>query len=159
MQDVLPFGRIKVKQRTAPIALLRGSDYSQAADEADVTSRTIRRWFKLPDFQEAFRAARVDFYAACRSQVVAARAEAFEALRTMARYSSSPGETVRSSMFLVDYRGRPEMSESLARRDAITHRFNKLGQFTPGKAGQVDSSGAKTERIAADFDFPVDDAS
>ena len=81
--------------------------------------RTIHRWHRLADFQSAYRAAIDDLYTACHSQVVAAHAEAFEALRKMARYSSTPGETARTSMFLVDYLARPELSESLARRAAM----------------------------------------
>ena len=158
MQDLLPLDRLNVKQRTALITLLRGGDHAQAAKEAYVSIRSINRWRKLPDFDAAYRAAIVDFYAACRSQVVAAHAEAFEALRRMAGYSSTPGEAARSSMFLVDYLARPEIAESLAHRAAMTHRFNKLGQLSPGKTGQVDSPSTKTEPIAANFNLSSDDA-
>ena len=156
--DELPFDRLKPKQRTALIALLRGGDYARAAAEAYVSERTIRRWRRLPDFEEAFRAARVDFYSACRSQVAAAHAEAFEALRKKARFSTAHGDTVRSSMFLIDYLARPEMAKTMARREATTHRFNKLVQFAPGKSGQIEPSVTNSHRIAAHSDFPSDDA-
>lgn len=158
MDELLPFDRLKPKQRTALISLLRGSDYSWAARDAGVSVRTIHRWRRLPDFQTAYRAASDDFYTACRSQVVAAHAEAFEALRRISSFCSVPGEAIRSAMFLIDYLARPEMSESLARRGAKTHRFNKLVQFAPGKPGQTETSDTKTLPIAANLDLPADDA-
>lgn len=152
----LPFDRLKPKQRIALLALLRGGDEAGAAKEADVSERSIRRWRRLPDFEEALRGARVDFYSACRSQVAAAHAEAFEALRGKARYCSTPGETVRSSMFLIDYLARPEMAETIARREGTAPRFNKLVQFSRGKSGQSRPSDANSRPILANLDFPPD---
>jgi hypothetical protein len=158
MREPLPFDRLKPKQRIALLAVLCGHDEARTADEANVSTRTIRRWRKLPDFEEALQAARVDFYSACRSQVVAAHAEAFEALRVKAGYCSTPGETVRSSMFLIDYLARPEMAKVLVQREPKINRFNTLVQFSPGKSGQIRPSDTNSRPISANLDFPSDDA-
>ncbi len=92
----------RVKQHKALAALVSGRTRQQAADIADVTERTLERWFSEPEFRaELEERSRYILEAAMRRTQAASNA-ALDALQRNLEYPSPPSIQVRAAIALLD---------------------------------------------------------
>ncbi len=110
MPNTPPFDRLTRTQRIAVISIVSGESPSETAQRVRVTTRTIRNWHKLPDFQEALADASRDFFAACRSHLNTSLAVAFHTVMHTAGNSFSETERLKASLFLLDRVGHSAMT-------------------------------------------------
>lgn len=110
MSNTQPFDRLTLAQRRAVISIVSGHPPSRTARAAQVTDRCIRRWRKLPVFQEALADARRDFFSACRSHLNSSLAVAFETVLSTADYSWMDSDKLKAALFLLDRVGNSGMS-------------------------------------------------
>ncbi len=141
MTESLPYDQLKTAQRTALLALLKGDSI---ADRLDITTRTLRRWRRLPLFQTAYAAAQADFFSACRSEISRARAAAFGSLHQVARSCFDTATQVRAATTLLEYVSRPEMSAKPPSKPYYPIVFNNLDQFSPDNGGHPRTFADKT---------------
>ncbi len=145
MTEPLPYDQLKFAQRTALLALLKGDPFDGIADRLDITTRTLRRWRRLPLFQAAYAAAQADFFSACRSEISRARAAVFGSLHQVARSCFDTATQIRAATTLLEYVSRPEMSAKPPSKQPQPNVINNLDHFSPDNGGHprtfVDKTG------------------
>ncbi len=144
MPESLPYDQLKFEQRTALLALLKGDPFDSIADRLDITTRTLRRWRRLPLFQAAYAAAQADFFSACRSEVSRARAAAFGSLHQVARSCFDTATQIRAATTLLEYVSRPEMSTKTPPKQPQPNVINNLTPISPDNGGHPRTFADKT---------------
>lgn len=93
------------KQERVIAALLSEPTVTAAAEKAGVGERTLRRWLLLPDFQDAFRAARRQIVEDALSQLQGATGEAVATLRRNLKCGRA-GDEIRAAIAILDQSSR-----------------------------------------------------
>jgi hypothetical protein len=110
------------KQETAIAALLSTSTIKDAAEACGLTTVTLWRWFQLPEFAAAWRAARRQVVENAITQLQTAASEAVETLKRNLTCRNEAVEVRAASLIieqavkgveLVDLQERVERLESL----------------------------------------------
>ncbi len=110
------------KQETAIAALLSTSTIKDAAEACGLTTVTLWRWFQLPEFAAAWRAARRQVVENAITQLQTAASEAVETLKRNLTCGNEAVEVRAASLIieqavkgveLVDLQERVERLESL----------------------------------------------
>ena len=156
MTEPLPYDQLKTAQRTALLALLKGDPFDNIADRLDITTRTLRRWRRLPLFQAAYAAAQADFFSACRSEITRARAAAFGSLHQIARSSFDTATQVRAATTLLEYVSRPEMSTKPPSKQSQPSVLNNLTPISPDIGGHPRTFADKTGPQPVTTSLPAD---
>jgi hypothetical protein len=87
-------------------ALLTEPTIAGAAKKAGVAESTVHRWLKDPEFQSAYRAARLSVVEAAVGRLQQAAGEAVETLRTALK-AERDGDKIRAALGILEhaYRG------------------------------------------------------
>jgi transposase len=128
---------LRAVQRRAIIVLLATGSPSQAAEAVGVSLRTVRRWQASRSFAEALRDAARDSAGEALSQLLAAGAEAVEALREAVR-TGSPALRVRAAQILLE-------NGLKVAGDDLDQRIAKLEE----QAWSTDSNGPALRSLSA----------
>ena len=156
MTEPLPYDQLKPAQRTALLSLLKGDPFDNIADRLDITTRTLRRWRRLPLFQAAYAAAQADFFSACRSEISRARAAAFGSLHQVARSCFDTATQIRAATTLLEYVSRPEMSTKTPPKQPQPNVINNLTPISPDNGGHPRTFVDKTGPQAVKPHLPAD---
>jgi hypothetical protein len=95
-------GKVARKCEEAIAALLNYATIDQAAKSIGVHERTLRRWQKRPEYQAAFRAARLQLYELASSRVLYLSTAALLALHRNLT-SGNPAVEVRAAQIIFQH--------------------------------------------------------
>jgi hypothetical protein len=118
-------------QNTVLAALVTGSSYVDAAKEAGITDRTIRRWRESnPEFELALR----DHIQAVRESIIIAASVATQsAIRTLANIAANPDhpQVLRAIQMLLNLSGPlPQIKEPTSKEEVADEQtFAPLQRF------------------------------
>ena len=114
------FGR---KQEQAITALLTQRNVDEAAKAADIAPKTLWRWLRLPEFQEAYRKARRQAFAQSIARLQqASSAAATTLLKIMLDQNAPPSTRVRAAECVINQGSRAMEIEDLEVRIAVLER-------------------------------------
>jgi hypothetical protein len=110
------------KKEEAIAALLKQPTIERAAGAAGVSSKTLQRWLRIPEFQEAYRKARWDKFSQLTAQFQYACSFALETLRKVLNDSGTPAASrISAAQFVV------HTAQALAEED-LQVRVQRLEQ-------------------------------
>lgn len=109
---------LRPNQRLALESLLAGSTFTQAAERAGVTDRTLRRWRKTPEFAEALSDGQHEAHTAARARLLALTTAALDALEIGLR-DGTPWQRARVGLRLLEGLGHLTGHVQLAGRVAF----------------------------------------
>jgi len=109
-------------QRLALQALLRGASQADAATEAGVGDRTLRRWLHDPDFLAALRQARCELWTETTSRLQRAAALAVDTLCEVMESAEQPYARVQAARVVLEFTARALDLDALSGRAAQIER-------------------------------------
>lgn len=119
-----PAGNLRPQQIVAARALAMTGHSGEAAAQARVSERTLRRWGTEPAFAAAVRAESRTIGSEATSALLAAQGEAVRVLRAAMRDAHSPATRVRAAVAVLSI-GQQVAADDLDHRlDALERRAN-----------------------------------
>ncbi len=124
ISDDIPIGhgsQYELKKDAAIAALLKNANIEQAAKAVDVDAQTLRRWLKIPDFRNTYRAARRELFAECVAGLQWASSIAVQTLtEIMLDTTFSASSRVRAAETVLNHvRQGMEVEDLLVRIEAL----------------------------------------
>jgi len=113
-----PANDLTAQQHRAIISLLQCNAHKDAAAQAEIDERTLRRWLALPHFRKAYRAALNEFATEGIAQAMKTTSEAVAALRANLKASGNVSNRAAQILLEVVLRSTDKF-EVLDRLDAL----------------------------------------
>jgi hypothetical protein len=124
--------KLERKMEQAILALLTARNTEEAAKSVGVSVKTILRWQKLPDFDRAFREARLGTF---RQSVARLQQASVPAVTTLLKMlvdpSTPPGVKARCAYYILDQTKKAVETEEIEARLAELERTTEMAK--PGK--------------------------
>jgi hypothetical protein len=95
--------KLSHKQELAIAGLLQLPTIDAAAQAAGVSSSTMKRWLKRPDFRAGYRQARRELVEDAVGRVQAAAGQAVDTLLSIAKDGAKDGDRVRASVAILEH--------------------------------------------------------
>jgi hypothetical protein len=105
------------KMEQAVVALLTARNQEEAAKAAGISAKTLQRWQKLPEFERAFRAARMAAYRQALGKLQQAAVPAVTTLlKAMVDPASPPAVKTRCAYYILDQTRKGVETEEIETR-------------------------------------------
>jgi len=91
------------KQEAAIAALLTAPTVTEAAGQAGIGERTLRRWLRSPEFSNAYRIARRELVENAIGRIQGAAGQAVDTLISVAKDGSKDADRVRAAVALLGH--------------------------------------------------------
>jgi|SRR5215208_2415880 len=121
---------ISANQEKLILALLQSTSMSEAAQKAGVSTKTVQRWSKEPDFISAYRRARTYVYESAVGQLQAAAVEAVATLRNNLNHPTPASVQVRAALGILELAAKGvELYDIVERLERLESRGGSNGYY------------------------------
>jgi hypothetical protein len=128
---VAPGGKFTRKKEQAIIALLTSRSIEEAAKSIGISTQTLLRWMKVPEFQAAYREAKRDAFGQSIARMHYLTSAAVSTLGKIMLDSRTPPATrVRAADSILDHTAKAIETEDIEARVAELEQAAELSKKT-----------------------------
>ncbi|HYT92220.1 MAG TPA: hypothetical protein VEL76_26125 [Gemmataceae bacterium] len=129
--------RLSRVQERAIMALLTQPTVLKAAEKIGVNEKTLRKWMQIPEFIDAWRAARREMFEGALGNLQALAGKAVRALEKNLR-AERPADQIRAALGILEHGRKSAELEDLVRRvEELERRLANRHQQPAGQNGKA----------------------